>query len=564
MASFTPSFQAFQFFAEGSESGAESLASAGQNISLGVLADTPIQLRTRIQETAGKAGGSSDSYRLQYSKNGGTWTDVTTISSNVKGFDSTYLTDGGATTKRISGGSGSFIAGKISETGIVSNFQLTANNHTEFLYSLSLISSDLSTDDYLEFRVLLNGSTMSTLVTPRVTKVNLRPSVTLETLNEETFASGQPTLEFIGVDPEGDNIEYEVAISDGTRLGTFVNYEEWDDGAISAVAVNSANGDVWICTSGTGSGKVLKQSGGQGSFVDMEALAKNWTDIDVDAETGDVWVCETRGVAETPGRVYRLPEGSGTWEMASDSFPDIGITICAFTGICVNPTNGDVWVTHRSVADAGSGAILQLQGGTGTWVDRTYSSSHFYNCITVDSANGDVYIGIGAFNLNNNGVVLRRTSGGSWYTVTSFGDRCAQGIAIDPDTKDIWISESGSTSAAAHKLSKRDGTTTTVTEIASDSPATYPKWRKMKIDRGTGAVFVVENAVGVYKADESSGPFDYQLVRNSNNHAGFENLDSPENGSPFNSGDKIAFTVQEGDALADGTYHWRVRGKDVF
>jgi hypothetical protein len=43
---------------------------------------------------------------------------------------------------------------------------------------------------------------------------------------------------------------------------------------------------------------------------------------------------------------------------------------------------------------------------------------------------------------------------------------------------------------------------------------------------------------------------------------GFANVDTPADTSPFNSGDKISYTIQAGDELPAGTYYWRVRGKD--
>lgn len=43
---------------------------------------------------------------------------------------------------------------------------------------------------------------------------------------------------------------------------------------------------------------------------------------------------------------------------------------------------------------------------------------------------------------------------------------------------------------------------------------------------------------------------------------GFANPDVGGDTDPFTSGDNIQYTVQAGDALADGTYYWRVRGID--
>jgi hypothetical protein len=44
--------------------------------------------------------------------------------------------------------------------------------------------------------------------------------------------------------------------------------------------------------------------------------------------------------------------------------------------------------------------------------------------------------------------------------------------------------------------------------------------------------------------------------------SGFLNTVTGGDTDPFNSGEKVSFTVQAGDALASGTYYWRVRGID--
>jgi hypothetical protein len=44
--------------------------------------------------------------------------------------------------------------------------------------------------------------------------------------------------------------------------------------------------------------------------------------------------------------------------------------------------------------------------------------------------------------------------------------------------------------------------------------------------------------------------------------SGFVNPDTGGDTHPFNSGENIQYTVQSGDALATGTYYWRVRGLD--
>jgi hypothetical protein len=66
---------------------------------------------------------------------------------------------------------------------------------------------------------------------------------------------------------------------------------------------------------------------------------------------------------------------------------------------------------------------------------------------------------------------------------------------------------------------------------------------------------------------DTANTFDSQsgsplLTRLSDTHSGFANTITPADTDPFNSGERMTFTVQSGDALDVGTYYWRVRAKD--
>ena len=85
------------------------------------------------------------------------------------------LTDGGATTDRSSDpisnpGGGSFVAGEQeSANGLIENSQLTADNFTEHVWALKLLSTNLATDDTLDFRLRLNGGAITNDFVPRIT-----------------------------------------------------------------------------------------------------------------------------------------------------------------------------------------------------------------------------------------------------------------------------------------------------------------------------------------------------------------------------------------------------------
>jgi hypothetical protein len=79
--------------------------------------------------------------------------------SAVVAFNSASLTDAAATTNRLGAGTGSFVAGKVSEDGLIDDLGWTANNFTEALYTLTLKQAGLADTDTLRFRVQRNGAT---------------------------------------------------------------------------------------------------------------------------------------------------------------------------------------------------------------------------------------------------------------------------------------------------------------------------------------------------------------------------------------------------------------------
>lgn len=163
--------RAFRFYEDGAENSSVAIVAENTNLTRLTLTNSVIQLRIGLQESgSGSFGGATtDDFQLQYSKNAGAFTNVTNASTNVRGFNSASLTDAGTTTNRLSVGTGSFVAGEISEVGLVTDRQVTANNFTEMLYSLELVAADLANGNTLDFRLLLNGATMTYSVTPRIT-----------------------------------------------------------------------------------------------------------------------------------------------------------------------------------------------------------------------------------------------------------------------------------------------------------------------------------------------------------------------------------------------------------
>lgn len=216
---FTPRQNAFRFYEDGTESGSTPIgAEDTEIISDADSVDQNLHLRILIQESGGADGVATDDWQLQYSYKGGAYTNVTSSSSVVKGFNSGNLTDGDPTTNRgtngISDGTGSFSAGEISEDGLIDDMQLTLNDFTEILYSLTLVSADLSYTDTIEFRVLINGGLMLYNVTPKI-----------------TVAFGVATYYFDGSDSVASDPD-----------GAWTNETNMDDGDVDTDAIANVNG----------------------------------------------------------------------------------------------------------------------------------------------------------------------------------------------------------------------------------------------------------------------------------------------------------------------------------
>lgn len=190
---------AYQFFDEGTEAGAVALAAVNTNITADITnGDTSGQLRVRMQSTTAVAVPASDDWQLQYEKNtSGTWVNVTTSSPVAAAYDSVNLTAAAATTNRLGAGTGSFVAGEVTEDGVANDLGWTANNYTELLYSLMMKATDVIAGDIIKFRVLRNGATtgLTYTATPQITIFRSPP-------NEGTAAANHGwTISAVGEAP---------------------------------------------------------------------------------------------------------------------------------------------------------------------------------------------------------------------------------------------------------------------------------------------------------------------------------------------------------------------------
>jgi len=171
----------FRFYEDDSGESSETAIDAF-NTNIGRTITTNNQLCLRLGVTAsGGSGTATDDWQLQVAKNGVVYNDISLFSSNVQGFNSSNLTDGGSTTAILDspGIPYTFSSGLISEDGLADNLEIDILKYTEILFTIKLIFVDLITGDTLDFRILNNSNPITYTVTPRITitKIGSNPFV---------------------------------------------------------------------------------------------------------------------------------------------------------------------------------------------------------------------------------------------------------------------------------------------------------------------------------------------------------------------------------------------------
>lgn len=183
----------FRFYEDGTEAGSTAIAAENVNISRDPATEAQVHLRLRLQEVGGffDAGtASSENWELQYSKNSGTWTAITAASTNVQADTTSGLVDSGATTERLSAGTGSFVAGEQDDQhGEVQGPQILINTYTEQVLALLLVDADLVDGDTLDFRLQRNPG--NTGITTAGQTLSVQPRITI---GEDTGAQFSGTI----------------------------------------------------------------------------------------------------------------------------------------------------------------------------------------------------------------------------------------------------------------------------------------------------------------------------------------------------------------------------------
>ena len=143
---------------DGSESGATWIAAEGKGADW--AKDTNLRFRAAVAKT--NAGTASKAFKLQYSKNGGTWTDVTGSSSNVRMAASANLTEGADTTQQISTGD-TFVTnnnGQEDNDGVTTASEFQGNDTAELEFCVQIRSAEVTVSSRIGLRVVESDGTL--------------------------------------------------------------------------------------------------------------------------------------------------------------------------------------------------------------------------------------------------------------------------------------------------------------------------------------------------------------------------------------------------------------------
>lgn len=197
----------------------------------------------------------------------------------VQGYSSANLTDGGSTTNRLGSGSGSFVAGLVSEGGNASNLQITASNYSELLYSLTVKSTAVSAADTLDFRVLRNGSALNSYtLTPRITIASAAPVLVQQTSGIDTAGStGSISVAFPTNTAAGNMLFAVIGSANGSANTNLTSFADSNAGNTWTKIVdnntNQGNGlQVWVCYNCAGGASTISVN--DGSFATAMAIGE--------------------------------------------------------------------------------------------------------------------------------------------------------------------------------------------------------------------------------------------------------------------------------------------------
>lgn len=154
---------------DGSESGATWYAALNTDVN-DLTNDTNYRIRINVKEQ-NTANGMNENVQFQYSKNLGTWTDITTTSSNIIAIASANFNDLDDTTQQLTTGGFDTTNNAMSETGEAgsNNLDPPQDSYVETELCFQIVDADVSGGDTIDIRVLFDLALDTWTEVPRIT-----------------------------------------------------------------------------------------------------------------------------------------------------------------------------------------------------------------------------------------------------------------------------------------------------------------------------------------------------------------------------------------------------------
>lgn len=245
---------------------------------------------------------------------------VLSDATGVAVFASSLLDNNALSTNRLTGGTGSFVPGDITEDGNANAFGwLTPGNHSELVYSLKLVAADLVNGDVIRFRVQRDYAVLNTYtVTPTINVFKGAATLQASGITPIVSAtSGDATV----VQSASGTTPIVSALAGGVTSSQLVSGITTIASAISGAAIKSplvAAGTLAIVSATTGAATL--RGVGAGVIPIVSALAGAATMRGVGA--GVILIVSTTTGSATPGTV--------TWQ-ASGVIPISSVEVGAVT-----------------------------------------------------------------------------------------------------------------------------------------------------------------------------------------------------------------------------------------
>lgn len=503
-------------------------------------------VRLRMQLNVENSTSTSEMFKLQYATTSaecsaaGGWSDVGSATSSAawRGYNNATPSDG--TTLSSTTLSGSDVAGSYEETNPSVAMPNTVGVGQAGEWDFVVQQNNAEADAVYCFRMVESDGSQLFAYTeyPTITTNHAPDSPALsKPFDNQKVASSTPIFEFSTADSEANDITYQVQVD--------------NDYAFTSTVIDS--------NSETNSSQFdnLNTPADKDPFANGETVRFNNTTA---LSNGTTYYWRVRA---------KDPTGSNTWGSWSTIYSftvDTSVTVSTWF-----QTTDEQFNTNTLLGVVGTSDQAQLI--TGSTTGTMHSDP-------VDFEEGELGTAWGAFTFSDT-----ETSSDLKYTIqyllddvwTDIPDSDLSGNAAGFDTSPVSLLGLDKTTYPSIRIEANftnSGASPSVQNWAVswdyliETPTIIAPFANEKVATTT-PVFQFEttdpqNDDLIYQIQWSTSyNFSASTTRSSNLNAGFANLDSGGDTSPFNSGDTIQFQIQAADALTNGTtYWWRVRARD--